>query len=80
MEDESVFENISDNPMISSDDILIYIDGQDHLKVVARNENAASLEGIFICEGISTLIEQFYADQQLFVDLIYELIRNTSMQ
>ena len=62
VEDESVFENTADNPMISSDDILIYIDGQDHLKVVARNENAASLEGIFICKGISTLIDRFYTD------------------
>ncbi len=78
VEDESVFDNATDNPMITTDRVVFYIDGQDHLKVVSQSDDASSLQGVYTCEGISDLIDQFLSDQSIHSELIYELIRNCS--
>lgn len=63
LESDASFDNNPDNPMIKTDELLLYIDGNDHIKVSGVDGATNPLSGIYQCEGIYEKLLQFEADQ-----------------
>ena len=70
LEDDASFDNRVDNPMIKTNELILYIDENDHIKVTGINGSTTPFDGIYHCEGIYDQIKQFESDQYVIYDLL----------